>query len=204
MLSLRTQETSQKEYDLQAVETVQINLNLQAEFDPTTLRGKLTDYATFANVLRGAIFDQTLIVLQRRPEIKLSAFGEGYEVDLYINGNCWRFHVNGSTSYQLSGDEKLLPSRALKKLWDLVIPKLPENFIVRGVINKETPGFEERSEMLQGLGLSETQENSEVYGIIKSKTLVPISLGEVLSLTTKTPGELDQKLDAKKIVWPGV
>ena len=154
MVSLRSRETLQKEYDLQAKETVKINLRLQSEPDLSDFRDICVDYATFANVLREFASEDTMVVLQGRPEIKILGESEDYSVTLYLHGNCWRFHVNGKTSYELDETEKVGPGRLLKRIWEVVVPNLPEGFIIRGVINKETTGLEPRSQTLQGLGFS--------------------------------------------------
>ena len=86
-----------------------------------------------------------------------------------------------------------------------LVSLLPENFIIRGVVDPNDPSEETiaRTKIQQGLGFCLPQENNEVYGIIKSGKLTPLTLSELLQLTKKTPGELDQRLNVRTIVWPG-
>lgn len=204
MASLRSQETIQKEHDLQADYTVRINLALQ-EAAGSEYQVALEDAAVFANVLRKHVPEPTLVILHERPEIVLSAEGEGYKVSLFINGKCWRFKVNDSVHYTLDQEHKIGPSRMLKKIWDVVIENLPENFIVKGVVDPRDPKeeFESRTSIQQGLGFGPPQSTNEVYGIVKDKKLCPLTLEEFTALTGIVPEELDQKFNVRKIDWPG-
>ena len=138
MASLRSTETLQKEHDLQADYTARINLTLQ-NTNRSEYREELEDVAVFANVLRKFVPDPVLVILHERPEIILIGETEDYKITLYVNGNCWGFKVNNSPHYILDDGEKLGPGRLLKKIWDAVIPNLPENFIVRGVVDPKDP-----------------------------------------------------------------
>jgi len=205
MASLRSTETLQKEHDLQADYTARINLTLQNTNRPE-YREELEDVAVFANVLRKFVPDPVVVILHERPEIILIGETEDYKITLYVNGNCWGFKVNNSPHYILEDGEKLGPGRLLKKIWDAVIPNLPENFIVRGVVDpKDPPEETEARTSLQGkLGFGSPQPNNEVYGIVKDKTLCPLTLEELTTLTGNTPNQLNQKFNVKRIVWPGV
>ncbi len=205
MESLRSQETLQREYDLQAEHTAKINLQLQnnpfAGYQET-----LTDYAVFANVLRKWAPEKSLIILHERPEIILHGEGEGFDVDLFINGYMWRFKVNKSVHYELPPELASGAGLKLKRLWDIVIPNLPENFIVRGKVDPNDPPeeTEARTKIQQSLGFSLPQIDNSVYGIAKNKKLEPITLQEVMDLTKGHPDQIRQKFNVKKIDWPGV
>ena len=89
MESFRSQETLQKEYDLQAEYTTRINVELQNNSSPG-YRETLEDYAVFANVLRKVAPEKTLVLLHHRPEVILQAQSDDYSVSLFINNNMWR------------------------------------------------------------------------------------------------------------------
>jgi hypothetical protein len=205
MESLRSQETLQKEHDLQAEYTTRINLNLQNNPVPD-YQETLTDYAVFANVLRKSAPEGSLVILHDRPEIILHGEGEGYDVDLFVNGYMWRFKVNKSVHYELPAELAAGAGLKLKRLWDIVIPNLPENFIVRGKVDPNDPPeeTEARTKIQQALGFSLPQADNSVYGIVQNKKLEPISLEQVMTLTQTHPDQLKQKLNVKKIDWPGV
>jgi hypothetical protein len=42
-----------------------------------------------------------------------------------------------------------------------------------------------------------------VYGIVKDKVLQPITLEEVIALTSQSSDMLNQKFNVRKINWPG-
>jgi hypothetical protein len=204
MESLRSQETLQREYDLQAEHTARMNNNLQSGGLPG-YRETLQDYAIFANTLRKFAPEKSLVILHERPEIILHGEGEGYEVDLYINGNMWRFKVNKSVHYELPPELSAGAGLKLKRLWDVVIPNLPENFIVRGRIDQNDPKEETkaRTKIQQSLGFSLPQIDDCVYGIVKEGKMIPITLEEVKSLIGGSPDTLNQTFDVKRINWPG-
>ena len=204
MESLRSQETLQKEYDLQADYTTRINLRLQ-EDDSPEYRESLEDAAVFANVLRKYVPANTLVILHPRPEIILIGEGEDYKVTLHLTPSCWRFKVNDSVHYTLDSEYKIGPSRMLKRLWDVVIGNLPENYIVRGVVDPNDPAeeTEARTKVQQGLGFGLPQINNQVYGVVRDKKLCPLTLDEFKSLTGETPESLQQKFNVRTINWPG-
>lgn len=204
MVSLRSQETLQKEYDLQAQYTTRINVALQD--DPVSgYKETLEDYAVFANVLRKSAPEKTLVLLHPRPEVILQAESEKYEVTLYISGRIWLFKVNNSTHYVLPEELNIGAGLLLKRMWDCVIPNLPEGFIIRGSVDPRDPKeeTEARTKIQQGLGFSLPQPDNCVYGIVRNKKLEPITIEEVIALTGAGPESLDQKLSIRKINWPG-
>ena len=205
MVTTRSPETLKKEHELQADYTTRMNLRLQ-ESEEGDYRLALEDAAMFANTLRKYVPEPTLVILHDRPEIILIGEGDGYKVSLFINGRCWRFKVNDSVHYTLDQEHKIGPSRMLKKIWDAVIEHLPENFIVKGVVDPRDPKeeFESRTAIQRGLGFGAPQSSNEVYGIVKDKKLCPLTLEEFTTLTKITPEELDQKFNVRKIDWPGV
>ena len=205
MVSSRSPETLQKEFDLQSAETVKMNLKIQQELDfpESTYRERLEDAAVFANNLRKSAPKDSLVILQNRPVVSFSLEAEDYRVELAMTDNCWWYKVNDTVD-ETTGD-KFGPSRALKSLWDVTIAALPEGFIIRGVISSATPDevYETRDTIRQGLGLSEVQANGEVYGIIRDHAVLPLSLDEFLSLTGKVPAMLEQKFSVRTINWQG-
>jgi hypothetical protein len=122
-----------------------------------------------------------------------------------MSDNCWRFKVNGSVHYELETEDKLGPTRSLKKLWDIVIPRLPENFIIRGVADPNDPPAEAEARNIgrKKLGFGDPQANGEVYGIVKEGKLNPLTLDEFLTLTGATPDFLTQKFSVRKTNWVG-
>lgn len=205
MVTPRSPETLKKEHELQAEYTTRMNLILQ-ESGEGDYRLALEDAAMFANTLRKYVPEPTLVILHDRPEIILTAEGEGYKVSLFINGKCWRFKVNDSVNYTLDDGEKVGPTRMLKKIWDVVIENLPENFIVKGVVDPRDPKeeFDARTALQKGLGFGPPQPTNEVYGVVRNKKLNPLTLEEFSALTKLSPNELDQKFNVRKIDWPGV
>jgi hypothetical protein len=204
MASLRSQETLQKEYDLQAEYTTRINLELQRGSIPN-YKETLEDYAVFANVLRKVAPEKTLVLLHPRPEIILQAESEGYEVSLFISGRIWLFKVNKSVHYILPPELAAGAGLLLKRMWDATIPCLPEGFIIRGKIDRRDPKeeTEARTKIQQNLGFSLPQIDDFVYGVVRDKKLHPITLEEVITLTGEVPDHLDQKFNVRKIDWPG-
>ena len=208
MVSFRTAETQRKEFDLQSVQTTKINLEIQryASIPENDYRSRLEDIAMFANVLREVAPVDSLVVLHYAPEIIFTTETEDFSVNVYMSANMWRFKVNGSTHYELAEEDKLGPTRALKKLWDVTIPRLPEGFIIRGNTSTNDPEDEARARNIgrQRLGFSDIQANGEVYGIVREGKLVPLSLDEFLILTGIVPAQLSQKFSVRKIDWRGV
>ena len=204
MVSSRSQETLQKEYDLQADYTTRINLELQRNSIPN-YRETLEDYAVFANVLRKVAPEKTLVLLHPRPEVILQAESEGYEVTLFMSGRIWLFKVNKSVHYVLPPELATGAGLLLKRMWDAAIPCLPEGFIIRGKIDRRDPKeeTEARTKIQQSLGFSLPQVDDFVYGIIRDKKLQPITLEEVIALTGEVPDHLNQKFNVRKINWPG-
>lgn len=204
MASFRSTETLQKERELQAEHTVRINERLQEAEDPV-YRETLEDLEVFVSVLRKYVPDTTLALLHERPEIVLIAETEKYKVSLFVNGRCWRFKVNDSVRYSPEDVDKFGPSRMLKKIWDVVLDNLPENFIIKGIMDTKGPDeeIETRTRMLMGLGFGPPQEKSHLYGIIKNKTLHPLTLEEFSELTQIPTEQLNQKFNVRSITWPG-
>lgn len=204
MASFRSQETLQKEHDLQAQYTQRINLTIETGVDPS-YHEKLQDYAVFANVLRKNAPEHCMVVLHDRPEIWMIVETESYKVSLFVNGNMWRFKVNDSVHYVLPGEMVAGAGLRLKRMWDCVIPQLPENFIVRGKVDKNDPEEETvaRTKIQQALGFSLPQVDDCVYGIVKDHKFQPITLEEVRTLTQETPDNLQQKFSVRRINWPG-
>ena len=204
MASVRSQETVQKEHDLQALHTKRINLAIESGVDPK-YHETLQDFAVFANTLRDNAPENCMIVLHERPEILLITKDSDYEVILYINGKMWRFKVNGSVHYMSPEYQTFGATRALKGMWDCVISQLPENFIVRGKVDPNDPEEETvaRTKIQQTLGFGLPQVDDSVYGIVKDKKLCPLTLDEFRTLTEITPDRLSQKLTVRKINWPG-
>lgn len=204
MASVRSQETVQKEHDLQALYTKRINLAIEAGVIPN-YNEKLQDFAVFANVLRDNAPDGCMVLLHERPEIILITEGNDYDVALYVNDNMWRFKVNNSVHYVLPEDQTFGATRSLKKMWDCVISQLPENFIVRGKVDPRDPEEETvaRTKIQQSLGFSLPQTDNSVYGIVRDKKLNPITLDEVRALIGGAPDLITQKLTVRQINWLG-
>ena len=204
MVSLRSAETIQRERELQAEYTVRINERLQ-EPEYSTYREFLEDAEVFVNVLRKYVPDSTLVLLHDRPEIVLITETEKYKISLFVNGRCWRFKVNDSVRYASEDVDKFGPSRALKKIWDVVLDNLPENFIIKGIMDMKGPEEEiqTRTKMLMGLGFGPPQDTKYLYGVVKNKKLHPLTLEEFSELTQIQTEELNQKFNVRKITWPG-
>lgn len=204
MASLRSQETIQKEHDLQALYTRRINLTIESGV-PQDYHDRLQDFAVFANVLRDNAPENCMVILHERPEIMLITEGEDYKVSLFINEKMWRFKVNDSVHYIMPEDQTFGASRSLKRMWDCVISSLPENYIIRGKIDPKDPEEETvaRTKIQQGLGFSLPQIDDSVYGIVKEKKLHPLTLDEFRTLTEISPDSLSQKFNVRRINWPG-
>ena len=207
MVPLRSTETQKKEFDLQAVQTTKINLELQkyADLPNTDYRERIEDAAVFANVLREVAPEDSLIILHYAPEVIFTTETEDFTSSIFMNGNMWRFKVNGSVHYELEEADKLAPSRALKKMWDLIIPRLPEGYIVHGNTDPNDPPGEAklRNAMRMRLGFSDIQASGDVFGVVKEGKLNPLTLDEFLTLTGAEPFSLQQKFSVRKINWPG-
>lgn len=207
MIPLRSAETQKKEYDLQAVQTTRINLELQKHVDnpDSDYRERLEDAAVFANVLREVAPENSLVILHYAPEIIFTVETEDFTSSIYMNGNMWRFKVNGSVHYELEDADKLAPTKALKKMWDLIIPRLPENYIVHGNADPNDPPEEAKARNIgrMKLGFSDVQSSGDVFGIVKEGKLNPLTLDEFLALTGAEPFSLKQKFSVRKIDWPG-
>ena len=207
MIPLRSAETQKKEFDLQAVQTTKINLELQkyADNSDSDYKERIQDAAVFANVLREVAPENSLVVLHYAPEVIFTTETEEFNSSIYMNGNMWRFKVNGSVHYELEEADKLAPARALKKMWDIVIPLLPEGYIVHGNADPNDPPEEAkiRNAMRMRLGFSDVQASGDVFGIVKEGKLNPLTLEEFLALTGAEPFSLKQKFSVRKINWPG-
>ena len=207
MIPLRSAETQKKEFDLQAVQTTKINLELQkyADNSDSDYRERIQDAAVFANVLREVAPENSLVVLHYAPEVIFTTETEEFNSSIYMNGNMWRFKVNGSVHYELEEADKLAPARALKKMWDIIIPLLPEGYIVHGNADPNDPPEEAkiRNAMRMRLGFSDVQLSGDVFGIVKEGKLNPLTLEEFLALTGAEPFSLKQKFSVRKINWPG-
>ena len=207
MIPLRSAETQKKEFDLQAVQTTKINLELQkyADNSDSDYRERIQDAAVFANVLREVAPENSLVVLHYAPEVIFTTETEEFNSSIYMNGNMWRFKVNGSVHYELEEADKLAPARALKKMWDIIIPNLPEGYIVHGNADPNDPPEEAkiRNAMRMRLGFSDVQLSGDVFGIVKEGKLNPLTLEEFLALTGAEPFSLKQKFSVRKINWPG-
>ena len=207
MVSFRSAETQKKEYDLQAVQTTKINLELQ-KYDSLpeyNYRERLEDAAVFANTLRAVAPENSLVVLHYAPEVFFSIETEEFTSTVCMNSNMWRFSVNGSANYELDEADKFAPTRALKTLWDLVIARLPENFIIQGGTDKNDPPEEAKARNIgrMKLGFSDVQADGHVFGIVKEGKLNPLTLEEFLALTGVILSQLTQKFSVRKIEWPG-
>ena len=207
MFPLRSAETQKKEFDLQAVQTTKINLELQkyADNSDSDYKERIQDAAVFANVLREVAPENSLVVLHYAPEVIFTIETEEFNSSIYMNGNMWRFKVNGSVHYELEEADKLAPARALKKMWDIIIPNLPEGYIVHGNADPNDPPEEAkiRNAMRMRLGFSDVQLSGDVFGIVKEGKLNPLTLEEFLALTGAEPFSLKQKFSVRKINWPG-
>ena len=203
MTSLRSQETLQKEQELQGIETTNINLLLQHHSDKEAFYAKLTDIALFANEMRTKVPEGTIVIQDSRPAVRFVSEGENYSTEIVATPNCWWFEINGTTTPDLTKSQLVGPGRALKEVWGLLIPSLPENFIIRGIVIKGYNGFDSRMQILSSLGFSDHQANGEVYGIVKNGELKPLTLDEFLALTGTTPAMLDESFSVKQINWPG-
>lgn len=204
MFSIRSHETLQKERELQDRHTVLMNLEIQRRGDDT-YRRTLEDAAVFANFLRADLPDKVTVVLHERPKIIIEGEGNGYTVSIYLTRNCGWFKVNGSTHMELEGSEIVGPGRLLLILKKILVDKLPENYILRGILDPNDPEEETatRSALEQKLGWGSIQPNGEVYGVVQNKTIKPLTLDQFLELTKITPRDLDQDFSVKKINWPG-
>ena len=122
-----------------------------------------------------------------------------------MSGRIWLFKVNQSVHYVLPEELNTGAGLLLKRMWDAVIPNLPEGFIIRGSVDPRDPKeeIEARTKIQQGLGFSLPQPDNCVYGIVRDKKLCPITIQEVIKLTGAGPEELNQKMSVRKINWPG-
>lgn len=210
MVSFRSAEDQRKEYDLQAIQTVRINERLQEKLDSEdpSYKAKLEDLAVFANSLRPEAPAETYVVLYPRPEIQFIAEGEDYSATVFMTGNTWRFHVNGTSfSNGIDAAKAMKPGRQLLRMWDVIVPKLPENFIIRGVVEEfgtQPPEVEESIRHIHDhLHLGRTEGSREVLGIIKSGKVEPLTFEECRALTGQVPSALDQRFNVRSIQWPG-
>ena len=203
MASLRSQETIQKEYDLQAKLTTQINVTL-VDAHPD-YRKRLEDHAIFANEVRKVAPEKTMVLLHHRPEVVLTAESEDYTVSLVARDNMWRFYVNESTRYELPAEMTVGAGLLLRKMWNAVIPCLPEGFIIRGKVNPRDPESETvaRTKIQQALGFSLPQADDSVFAIKRDGKMVPLGLDEFVTLTGVAPDNLQQKFNVRKIDWQG-
>ena len=208
MVSFRTEEDQRKEFDLQATQTVRINerLNERLEAGDTEYKEKLEDLAVFANSLRPEAPAETCVVLYPRPEIQFIAKGEGYEAILYITGNTWRFSVNGLTNAdKVDPVKSYKPAKQLLLMWDIVVSKLPENFIIHGLVEEFGTQPAEVEEAVRHihdrLGLGRTENSRQVIGIVKNKKVHPLTYDEFHELTGISPNYLNQRLNTKSIKW---
>jgi hypothetical protein len=203
MASLRSQETIQKEYDLQADYTTRINVTLQ-DAHPS-YREMLEDYAVFANEVRKVAPEKTMVLLHPRPEVIMVAEGDNVTAALHMCDNMWRFKVDNSVHY-CSQEKALAATFLLKRMWDAAISCLPENFIIQGRVDPNDPDkeTESRTRLQQTLRFCEPQVNNAVYTIKRNGQLEPITLEEVLSLIGTDIDSLHQKFNVRKIDWKGV
>lgn len=209
MTVFRSAEDQRKEFDLQSVQTARINYRLQDALDNGDLlyNERLKDLAVFANMLRPMAPEETYVVLCPRPEIQFHAEGEDYNSTIFITGNTWRYKVNGTEeAASVDAAKAYKPGRQLLRMWDVIIPLLPENFIIRSVrgegVSEEVQGA--RDHICEYLGLTVDPVSREVLGIVKGGVIHPITYDEVRSLTGNTPMHLDQRFNTRKIEWPGV
>lgn len=209
MTVFRSAEDQRKEFDLQSVQTARINYRLQDALDNGDLlyNERLKDLAVFANMLRPMAPEETYVVLCPRPEIQFHAEGEDYNSTIFITGNTWRYKVNGTEeAASVDAAKAYKPGRQLLRMWDVIIPLLPENFIIRSVrgegVSEEVQGA--RDHICEYLGLTVDPVSREVLGIVKGGVIHPIIYDEVRSLTGNTPMHLDQRFNTRKIEWPGV
>ncbi len=204
MASVRSQETMQKEHDLQALYTKRINIAIESGINPN-YNEQLQDFAVFANLIRDNAPEGCMVILHDRPEILLISEGSDYDVTLYVNDKMWRFKVNNSVHYVLPEELAAGAGLRLKRMWDCVLNQLPENFIIRGKIDPRDPEEETvaRTKIQQSLGFSFPQDDDSVYGIVKGKKLHPLTLEEFKTLTQIPPDHLSQKFNVRKIDWPG-
>ena len=86
------------------------------------------------------------------------------------------------------------------------MPKTASQGKRRGKVDPNDPPeeTEARTKIQQALGFSLPQADNSVYGIVQNKKLEPISLEQVMALTQTHPDQIKQKLNVKKIDWPGV
>ena len=208
MTEFRSAEDQRKEFDLQAVQTERINYRLQDALGcgDTLYQGRLEELAVFANVLRPYAPAESYVVLCPRPEIQFHAEGDGYSSTIYITGNTWRYKVNGTEeAASVDAAKAYKPGRQLLRMWEVVIPLLPENFIIRSV--RGSGAVEEvqaaRDHICDYLGLSVDPGSREVLGIVKNGVVNPITYEEVRTLTGNTPMYLDQKFNVRTIEWAG-
>jgi hypothetical protein len=92
-------------------------------------------------------------------------------------------------------------------MWEVVVPKLPENFIVCGLTGEPGVNAPEVDESLahihKYLNLGREEGSRYVLGIVKNGKVEPITFQEVKDLTGKTPDVLNQRFNVRKINWPG-
>jgi hypothetical protein len=208
MVSFRTEEDQRKEFDLQAIQTVRINERLNERLDAgdTEYKEKLEDLAVFANSLRPEAPAETYVVLGSRPDIQFIAEGEDYKATIYITGNTWRFSVNGMTHADSIDTMKAYkPGKQLLLMWETLIPKLPENFIIHGLVEEfgtQPPEVEAAIKHIHSyLGLGRTENSRQVIGIVKDKKVHPLTYDEFRSITGTTPDHLNQRLNTRSIKW---
>jgi hypothetical protein len=210
-MTFRSAEDQRKEYDLQAIRTVEINQRLQAAIDagdPDSYKEKLEDLAVFANYLRPEAPEETYVILTSRPEVHFIAEGDGYSAKLCLNGNRQRFYLHNTTIAQgIDTAKAMRPGRQLLRMWEVVVPKLPENFIVCGLTGEPGVNAPEVDESLahihKYLNLGREEGSRYVLGIVKNGKVEPITFQEVKDLTGKTPDVLNQRFNVRKINWPG-
>lgn len=204
----RSAEDQRKEFDIQAAQTIRINQRLNEALDTGDLKYKerLEDLAVFANTLRKVAPEGTSVVLWPRPEIQFHAEGEDFSATFFITGNNWRYKVNGTTeATSIDAARAYKPGRQLLRMWEVVVPNLPENFIIRSVrgLNGSDEVKEARDHICEYLGLSVDPITRHVFGIVKNGKVEPILYDEVRALTQITPDYLDQRFNTRKIIWPG-
>ena len=89
MFPLRSAETQKKEFDLQAVQTTKINLELQkyADSSNSDYKERIQDAAVFANVLREVAPENSLVVLHYAPEVIFTIVTEEFNSSIYMKSS---------------------------------------------------------------------------------------------------------------------
>jgi hypothetical protein len=103
--------------------------------------------------------------------------------------------------------DRVRAGRRLIEAWLSVVAELPENFIIKGIVDNHDgeDKFGIRTRIAKFLGFLEPAADQSVYTMVQADhTLKGITQQQFLSLTAFDPRNFStQRFETKKIDWPG-